>query len=161
MIEVRWRSPGDWSAGRKMLSDLKARPIARINRVLATTIFVFGSNDSSDGAELMLGIECPWRIRSGSTIVLGSDDQPGEADLRAALLGGAHDHGQSSAMPAGNLVVQSVVVDPVGGLTITLSQGQLLELFPASREQMEWILEGGEQSIVFMNGLMTLTGQGK
>ena len=57
------------------------------------------------------------------------------------------------------VVVESVREEPCNGIRIELSGSLVLELFPASAGEMEWILMTPNGSLVLMNGAMTETAK--
>lgn len=160
------------------LAALLGLRMLRCRNVYATRIFFFGqSNEQVDSALYTLGLECPWRVEKHDMIMAGSEDYNEKAQDNT-------DESWEAGMPSGHLqdqgllevlgeskdgyivntgtglVVESVEGDRFGGIRIVMSGSCLLEVFPASRDQMEWIFSpptGG--SLILMNGVLERAGQ--
>jgi hypothetical protein len=125
-----------------------------------------------------LGLECPWRVEKHDVIVAGAEDYYEKAEDNT-------DESWEAGTPTGHLqdqglaelfgelrggyvintgtgfVVESVEGDRFGGIRIRMSESCTLEVFPASRSQMEWIFSPpGDGSLILMKGELSRTGQG-
>lgn len=116
--------------------------------------------DGEDGswAEYALHLQCPWRLDGPSGTVTGQDDllehvtlevppddwsfEQGESlqDGRLGSLLGSYDERTRSWInkAPGRLVVQSVDATNYGDLTLSLSGGYVLRVFPASSRGESW-----------------------
>ena len=154
------------------LSALVGQRLVQSRSFLATRHFYFGRANREDEARFYtLGVECPWRIRRNNTVVVGSADYYEKADNNT-------DESWQAGSPLGHLqnqrlgellgtlegdrvintgaalTVEFVTAHACGGLGIGLTESCVLELFPASSREMEWIfMVPGEGSVVFMNGM--------
>lgn len=111
--------------------------------------------------EYALHLQCPWRIETGDGIVTGRNDlwEPTAADAavdwdqwdyeagdnlqdtRIATLLVSHDSVTKSAANHGDtLVVETIDADDCGGVTIVLSGGYRLLLFPDGTRGEDWRL---------------------
>jgi len=161
---------------RDTLSGLIGQRLVRSRNFLATRHFYFGQSAADPAGSLYtLGVECPWRIRRDRRIVAGSEDygpmvetdtddsgQPGDpAGLQnqqlAELLGGLKEDG-SKVNTGSQLAVELVDADECGGFRIGLTEYCVLEVFPASAGQMEWIIMlPGTGALTLMNGVLSRT----
>src|ERR1700690_115183 len=175
-MDTMMTTEGRANANSESLSLLVGRRLVRSRNFLATRHFYFGRNSLEDAAGLYtLGVECPWRIRKDDMIVVGSEDyyERAEDNLDETWQAGTstgHLQNQKLAELLGEvrgdcvintgtgMVVQSVQEEPCKGLRIGLTEGYTLEVFPASRSQMEWIfMIPGQRSLVLMNGVVNRT----
>ena len=122
--------------------------------------------------EYALHVQCPWRIEARDHIVTGqrdlweplvvTDDFDWEAwdyekgdnlqDHRLASLLGGYDPATKSLVNDGSLlVVESVDADGHGGVTLALSGGYLLLIFPAGSRGEDWrVFQRGTESPHFV-----------
>ncbi len=102
-----------------------------------------------------LHVQCPWRIVSDDAVVTGSFDRyepahdagPNDEDTRsgtlqrvrlAGILQGYDEATRSMVNSTDRLVVLSIEADRYGGLTIVLSGGYGLQLFPSGSTGEDW-----------------------
>jgi hypothetical protein len=141
---------------------------------LATRHFYFGKTISQTGPGRLhytLGFECAWRIHRSGLIIVGSEDYGEEAEGKAdpswepGMPGGLQDQkltellGERKEARVINtrpgFVVEAVEFDRCGGIRIELGRRYVLEAFPASAKQLEWIfMPPGGRSLVLMNGVV-------
>ncbi|NVB81116.1 MAG: hypothetical protein HOV81_22155 [Kofleriaceae bacterium] len=99
--------------------------------------------------EYALHIQCKWRIRGPSGIVVGSNDrfyQPGpdphaegEVDEDGSPRVSRCEERLVPWLEAGPYLVEAVSADAVGGLVLSLARGFVLEAFPVdSLDSEEW-----------------------
>jgi hypothetical protein len=162
---------------RRGMARLTGQRLLRSRNFCATRHFYFGDPGLDSGTPepvYTLGLECPWRLRAGAIILVGSEDyyEPAEGNADPSWEPGnpsGHLQDQKLADALGELrdgdifntgsafVVESLETDRYGGLTLGMSGGYFLDAVPCSRGQMEWILlfaDGG--SLVLMNGTINL-----
>jgi hypothetical protein len=160
------------------LAALVGQRLLRSRNLFATRMFLFGQSSLQvDSALYTLGLECPWRVEKHDVILAGAEDYYEKAEANT-------DESWEAGMPSGHLqdqglvellgelregyiintgaglVVESVEGDRFGGFRIGMSESCVLEVFPASRNQMEWIFSppiGG--SLILMNGALERGGQ--
>lgn len=106
--------------------------------------------DDFPDSPLALHIQSAWRIRSGDTIIVGSDDYNypsgddpyrGHKDTELDTPGGnKRDELMASLldMVGSGLRVESAMADAAGGFHLTLSNGFVLETFPISTVPHEY-----------------------
>ncbi len=132
-----------------------------INRAVDMQMFQFGQRRHTLGwrgregvrGDYGLHVQCPWRIVGPEGIVVGSHDvyyPPGDPDIEPPdfkwdTIGANRRDQRLSALFAVReekpFVVTGVIADNVGGVTITLSDGYKLELWPYdSRPNEHWRL---------------------
>jgi hypothetical protein len=160
---------------REGLSALIGQRLIRSNNYCATRNFYFGQGDVHEDAPIYtLGIECPWRVRTGDVIIVGSEDYFQKAEdnkdesweagtptghlqnQKLAELLGELQPGGSITNTGQGLRVESVEADAFGGFRIGFGETCALEVFPASAGQMEWILiPPGGGSLILMHGVVT------
>lgn len=140
--------------------------------------FAGGSRGGHDRAsEYTIGVECPWRIEGPDAIIVGSDDyfepasgsdeagsdsQGSRRDLQEQLIVGLLGELKGGRMESfvSKFVVVSIRVESFGGFRIEMSGNYTLAVFPASRNQMEWIyLRPGLKSFVYMEGKLSRTNK--
>ncbi|MGA9669977.1 MAG: hypothetical protein WBQ94_12265 [Terracidiphilus sp.] len=148
----------------------------------ATRHFYFGSDTLQFGlnrSHYTLGLECPWRIRKSSLIMVGSDDYSEKAegnddpawepgmhsghlqDQRLAELLGELREGSIVTTHSG-FTVRRVELGACGDIQIELEPGWVLEVFPDGSKSMQWIFKSPDQpSIVLMNGVLNRTKRKK
>ena len=141
--------------------------MVRSRNFYATRHFYFGET-----TPYTLGLECPWRIRKDTRIVVGSEDysEPAEGNSDPAWEPGmpeGHLQDQKLAELFGELkagavlnagaefVVETAEVDGCGGIRVGLGRDYVHEAFPTSSKSMEWIFRSPDRpSLVLMNGVV-------
>lgn len=145
------------------------RPLVGLKLTLARRAadlrnFGFGAVRAYRGGtvgQYALHVQCPWRIETDGAIVTGRDDlwEPAAVeptveshawdyesggnlqDDRIATLMGGFDSVTKSAINRGDdLVVETIEADDCGGVTIGLSGGYRLVLFPSGTRGEDWRL---------------------
>lgn len=162
---------------RKHLSSLVGQRLVRSRNFCATRHFYFGQENLDAAFLYTLGVDCPWRIRRHDTIVAGAADYYVRAEDNLAEsweVGTATGHLQNQKLAellgelkgdlilntGADLVVRSVEADGCGGFRIDMAGDCVLEVFPSSRSQMEWIFMlplPRRRAWVFMNGVLNRT----
>jgi hypothetical protein len=159
-------------------SVLVGLKLVRSQSFFATRHFYFGQDVDPSAALYTLGVECSWRIRRGDTIIVGSEDYSERGDDNTDeswnvdmpighlqdeqlvdLMGGELKAG-SVINTGADLIVEFVEADKQGGFRLGLSEAYVLEVFPASVRQMEWVLsppDGG--GLILMNGVLNRSGK--
>jgi hypothetical protein len=146
----------------EQLQPLVGLRLSIARRALDLRNFQFGVVRAIEGGtvgEFALHIQCPWRIETRDRIVTGRDDlrepivvtkdfdwkawdyeKDGNLqDQRIASLLGGYDPGTRSPVNNGHLlVVEAVDADDRGGVTLDLSGGYRLRLFPAGTRGEDW-----------------------
>jgi hypothetical protein len=146
------------------LKPLVGLRLAIARRAADLRNFQFGQIRAVEGGtvgEYALHIQCPWRFERPDGILTGRSDlwQPAEAseevdwdtwhyernenlqDRKLGTLLGSHDPATRSFVnQTEHLVVEEVRADNCGGVTIQLSGGYRLVLFPAGIRGEDWRL---------------------
>lgn len=120
-----------------------------------------GSTRQFSQGEYALHIQCPWRIESLDGIVTGRTDlfEPADAEAEidwdtwdyeeeenlqdrqiGKLLGGYDDGTRSFVNQTERFVVEEILADQFGGMTITLSGNYRIVLFPSGSQGEDWRL---------------------
>lgn len=144
----------------------RLRPIVglkfwKASRAADMIIFQFGGPRQGRRAtvgEYCLHVQCPWRIEAGDEIFTGrwdlwsagvaTDDLDWDAwdyedgnlqDRRLASLLGKLDHNSKFGLSHDEpLVVDDVDCDKLGGITISLSGGYVIRVFPCGTRSEDW-----------------------
>lgn len=112
-------------------------------------ISVTRKGETKTVAEYALNIQCSWRISKGEKILVAS------RDFYSPFSGWEEDNGDFDwdvqgnnrfderikpflESVQGNIIVESIESDDVGGLKVFLSEGFVLEVFPDSSEDDEY-----------------------
>jgi hypothetical protein len=157
---------------KKALSALIGLRVFKAWNVYATRFFYFAQPDFQNYAEdgdFWLELECPWRIEHSGEVIVGSDDYGERADNnidpswdpKEMQSGHRQDQklrelmGQESNGALLNktttMIVERVEADDVGGFQLSLSEGHILSVFPATAIGMQWLLSrraGGNLSLM-------------
>jgi hypothetical protein len=148
------------------LRPLVGRPLAIARRAADMRGFHFGevrAVDRGTVGEYTLHVQCPWRLEGPGGIVTGRADLWHPADVNerpdwdtwdydkdenlqdrrlADFLGGYDPVTRSPVNRTGHLVVEGLDADDCGGLTVRLSGGYRLVLFPAGTRGEDWRFMG-------------------
>ena len=121
-----------------------------------------------------LGVECAWRIRTDNEIIVGSDDyyerDPNTAE-ESCEPNTPTGHSQNQKLSelfgeirgdrvintGSEMLVASVREEPCNGIRIDLTGSHVLEVFPASAGEMEWIFMMPDSSLVLIDGVVNRT----
>ncbi len=144
------------------LKPLIGLKLSIARRAADMRIFHFGQIKTvEDGTigEYALHVQCPWRIEGPQGIVTGRSDlwEPTEADadfdwdswdyekdgnlqdkLIGSLLGEYDPQTKSYITNSNKFVVEDVQVDRYGGVSIALSGGYRIAIFPAGSRAEDW-----------------------
>lgn len=152
---------------RNELAVLLGSRLIESKSYLATRTFCFALCDESSTEPITIGVECPWRMRRLAVIVTGSEDYSEDSDAGESsydrqterLVGLLGEWRDESVFNCGSgFVVEGVDADDVGGFKILMTGGHLLEVFPTTSAEMEWIISSsGNRSLVLMNGVLNLS----
>ena len=136
----------------RLAADMRGFHFGEIRRVPGGTV-----------GDYALHIQCPWRLEDENGIITGRSDlwEPAEITpdidwdtwrydknenlqdkLIAALLGGYDPETRSFVNNGDLLVVEGIHTDNYGGVTISLSGGYRLVIFPAGSQSEDWRLLG-------------------
>lgn len=134
------------------LKGLKLRDVTRaanlISLGLGETISITRGGLTEESPEFALHIQCTWRLSNDSKIVVASQDlfvpradwQEEDEDFEWHVPGNNRfDERITEFLKAvdGNLVIEEVQVDCLGGLKIWMSNSFVLEVFPDSSDESE------------------------
>ncbi|GAA4635361.1 hypothetical protein GCM10023196_080540 [Actinoallomurus vinaceus] len=148
------------------LAELVGCPVTGIGRAAAMGVFTFGpvrdamqDPDAGRTPTIRLHIQCSFRLVRAGKILLGSDDMNWPED-RAIDPAGAmesfrtmYDRGAKrleSALESTMFMVNDCTVGEAGMVTVQMSHGISLELFPAVSGRVEsWrlVVEGGDHYV--------------
>jgi len=170
----------------RSVMPLKGLPLSIAHRAADMRVFHFGRvtvTEKGSVGEFALHIQCPWRIEGSQGIVTGRSDlwEPidavGERDLDEwdydtdgnlqdqrinTLLGDYDARTRSSVNASGLLSVAEIEADDLGGMTVSLSGGYRLIVFPSGSTGEDWRLlqfpEG--QHLVVAGGTVTESSAG-
>ncbi|MFN8863256.1 MAG: hypothetical protein ACK5W1_03010 [Flavobacteriales bacterium] len=115
----------------------------------STWHFYFGPQSvSSDHCNIYLAVECPWRIHQDDFIKIGSEDYDeleGSSERQSQVI--------RALIGEDGLFVESVAADSLGGFTVGLSDRYVLDIFPASDNEMEWLFRNPSAfNLILMSG---------
>lgn len=151
-----------------VLQNLVGLKITMATHAASLRGFIFGlPAGAPDAKQWVLHIQCPWRIEAGNALLTGSNDWYEPTDLSAETEddwdpaeGGSlqerrlrelfRDQDSSKRTISNNtasLVCTEFQVEPYGGVTIWLTGGYALRLFPAASRGEHWrIFQKGDTS---------------
>ena len=137
-------------SARNHLSPLIGLRLSASYRAADMRIFHFGTmRKVAKGSvgEYALHVQCPWRIQTNDRIITGRHDLftpvevPAGFDWKNWTWDGnetLQDRLTSDLLANTELTVQAVITDRHGGVTLNLSGGYVLVLFPASSRGEDW-----------------------
>jgi hypothetical protein len=162
----------------RFLTPLTGLQLSVARRAADMRVFHFGRVRVTEGGsvgDFALHIQCPWRINRRDEILTGRSDlwQPVDADgdvdwdnwdydtdgnlqdhKLATLLAGYDSRTRSSVNTTDLLMVEGIDADDHGGVTISLSGGYQLVIFPSGSTGEDWRLLGsaGDKHFVVVGG---------
>lgn len=146
----------------RKIQVLTGLPLVEVGRIGLTAILGFGQSLSwrlsksgmeTSGAEYAFHLQCPFRVRQGDRIILGSSDMRREGEVMP------YDRGamvlQDYAIEA-RPVITEILIQQYGDIRIDFQYGIVIEVFPAGviREETWRFLHRFHDHYVFPDGFI-------
>lgn len=159
------------------LRIIVGQPLTFTRRIVDFQAFEFGpqlptisrNGQPMTKADYVLHVQCPWRIIRNGAVFVGSEDSyarvPEDTDLSELDIDQHEASRRDFFMSQMRLdlvknerYVEGVTADELGGIKITLSNGDILDLFPCNTDDQDaWRLMIPDRCIVLSGeGLYTM-----